>query len=179
MLTDISPRMLAARLKAGDITLIDVRERDERAREHIAGTVSLPLSDLERGHVDVVPHGAVAFHCRSGMRTGANCARLAAHVEGEAFMLTGGLDAWKKDGLPVVSDAAAPLELQRQVQIAIGTLLVLGAVLAVLVHPAFVAVSAVMGLGLLNAGITGWCGLAKLMALAPWNRPQARLQPAS
>jgi rhodanese-related sulfurtransferase len=179
MLTDISPRTLAARLKAGDISLIDVREADERAREHIAGTISLPLSDLERGHVDVVPRGAVAFHCKSGMRTGANCGRLAAHVEGEAFMLTGGLDAWKKDGLPVVADISAPLELQRQVQIAIGALLVLGATLATLVHPGFVALSAIMGLGLLNAGITGWCGLAKLIALAPWNRPQTVLQPAA
>jgi hypothetical protein len=27
-----------------------------------------------------------------------------------------------------------------------------------------------MGLGLINAGATGWCGMAMLLAKMPWNR---------
>jgi hypothetical protein len=26
------------------------------------------------------------------------------------------------------------------------------------------------GLGLINAGVTGWCGMAMLLAKMPWNR---------
>ena len=50
-LTPIDAQALARRLKAGELTLIDIREPDEFAREHINGAVSLPLSRLEAGHV--------------------------------------------------------------------------------------------------------------------------------
>jgi rhodanese-related sulfurtransferase len=101
MLTPIDPKTLAARLKAGQATLIDIREPDEYAREHIVGAVSVPLSSLERGRLNVEPQGDVVFHCKSGMRTNANCARLAAHVDGTAFVLDGGIEAWKQAGLGV------------------------------------------------------------------------------
>lgn len=100
-LTPIDAQTLAARLKAGQTTLIDIREPDEFALEHIVGAVSVPLSSLERGRLNVEPQGEVVFHCKSGMRTNANCARLASHVDGEAFVLDGGIEAWKKAGLGV------------------------------------------------------------------------------
>jgi rhodanese-related sulfurtransferase len=172
-LTPIDPKTLAQRLAQGGITLVDIREPDEYAREHIASALSLPLSALETGKLDVEPGRAVVFTCRTGMRTGANCDRLAAHVGGKAFVLEGGLDAWKKAGLSIAADRKAPLEIQRQVQIGAGALALLGAVLAATVHPAFIALSGVVGLGLLQAGLTGWCGMAKLLSLAPWNRRAA------
>jgi rhodanese-related sulfurtransferase len=170
MLTPINAADLDARLRAGTISLIDIREPDERARERIAGTISLPLSRLETGHIDVIPRGAVAFHCRSGMRTASQCGRLATHVQGEGFVLEGGLESWKAAGLAVEATAGAPMELQRQVHLTIGTLVVVFSLLAAFVDLRFLVVPAIMGLGLMNAGLTGWCGLAKLMALAPWNR---------
>ena len=100
-LTPIDAKTLAARLKAGQATLIDIREPDEFALEHIVGAVSVPLSSLERGRLNVEPQGDVVFHCKSGMRTNANCARLASHVDGAAFVLDGGIEAWKKAGLSV------------------------------------------------------------------------------
>jgi rhodanese-related sulfurtransferase len=173
-LTPIDPKTLRDRLKAGDITLIDIREPDEFAREHIAAAQSVPLSTMEKGRFAVTPQAAVVFHCKSGMRTNSNCARLAAHVDGEAFMLEGGLDAWKQAGLPIATDAKAPLELNRQVQIVIGTLMLTGVALTLLVEPAFIALPAFLGAGLLFAGVSGWCGMAHLIALAPWNRRAAR-----
>lgn len=100
-LTPIDAKSLAARLKAGEATLIDIREPNEYAQEHIAGAVSVPLSSLERGRLNVEPQGDVVFHCNSGMRTKTNCARLAAHVDGAAFVLEGGIEAWKQAGLSV------------------------------------------------------------------------------
>jgi rhodanese-related sulfurtransferase len=172
-LTAINPETLAARIKARAATLIDIREPDEYAREHINGAVSLPLSRLEEGKLTLETHGDVVFHCKSGMRTNSNCARLAGHVDGEAFMLEGGLEAWKRAGLPVRTNERAPLELNRQVQIAAGGLALIGTLAGVFVHPAYLIVPAAIGAGLTFAGVTGWCGLAHLLALAPWNKRAA------
>jgi hypothetical protein len=60
----------------------------------------------------------------------------------------------------------------RQVQIAAGSLVLLGLALAAFVSPAWAALSAFIGAGLLFAGISGWCGMARLLALMPWNRPR-------
>ncbi len=172
-LTPIDPTSLAARLKDGRATLIDIREPDEFAREHIPGARSLPLSTLEAGHLDLEPRGDVVFHCKSGMRTNSNCARLAGHVDGQAFMLGGGLDAWKAAGLPVRTDRKAPLELNRQVQITIGLLMLIGIALSVFVARGFIIVPALLGAGLTMAGLTGWCGMANLLTVMPWNRRAA------
>ena len=169
-LTPMDAATLADRLKRGDVTVVDIREPDEFAREHIAGAVSVPLSTLERGRLDVAPRGDVVFQCKSGMRTGANCDRLAAAVEGPAYVLTGGLDAWKQSGGRVTAHAGAPLEINRQVQIAIGVFMLLGAALAAFVAPVFLILPAALGAGLLMAGVTGWCGMAHLIAAMPWNR---------
>jgi rhodanese-related sulfurtransferase len=169
-LAPIDAPTLRQKLKSGEVTLIDIREPDEFAREHIAGARSVPLSTMEGGHFAVAPQGTVVFHCKSGMRTNSNCARLAAHVEGGAFMLDGGLEGWKKAGLPVTTDAKAPLELNRQVQITIGLLMLIGVALTLLVDRGFIVLPGILGAGLLFAGVSGWCGMAHLIALAPWNR---------
>jgi hypothetical protein len=59
----------------------------------------------------------------------------------------------------------------RQVQIEAGSLVLLGIVLGVWVAPAFLGLSAFVGAGLAFAGLSGWCGVARLLALMPWNRP--------
>ena len=46
----------------------------------------------------------------------------------------------------------------------------LGVLLGLLVHPGFFAVAAFVGAGLTLAGATGFCGMARLLAFAPWNR---------
>lgn len=173
-LSPLNPKTLRTRLAAGDITLVDIREADEFAREHIAGAVSVPLSRLEQGHLGLDPRGDVVFTCRTGMRTGANCERLAARIDRPAFVLEGGINAWKQAGLPVKTDAKAPLEIMRQVQITAGALVLAGVILAQTVHPAFIGLSAFIGAGLVFAGASGWCGMAKVLAIAPWNRRTAQ-----
>ena len=161
----------AAKLIHDGAVLVDIREADERAREKIAGTAHLPLSRL-----DAVSPGwegkRVIFHCRSGARTVGNAPRLAATLgaDCEAFILDGGIDAWKKAGLPVEADRRQPLELQRQVQIGAGSLAFFGTILGLVVSPWFFAVPLFVGAGLMTAGITGFCGMARLLIHAPWNR---------
>jgi rhodanese-related sulfurtransferase len=169
-LTPLNPNDVAERLAAGRVVLVDIREADEFARRHIKGALSQPLSQFERAQLRAEPAKEVVFTCRSGMRTHANCDRLAARVAGEAFLLAGGVDAWEAAGLPVELDASASMELMRQVQIIAGSLVLLGVTLGVYVHPAFLLISTMMGAGLTFAGVTGYCGMAHLLAHAPWNR---------
>jgi rhodanese-related sulfurtransferase len=112
------------------------------------------------------------FYCRSGARTQANARRLAAAGSCEAYALAGGIDGWKKAGLPVAFDRRKPIELIRQVQIAAGSLVLLGLILS-LISPAFILLSGFVGAGLVVAGATGFCGMARLLAAMPWNRHAA------
>ena len=157
--------------------LVDIRETDEHAREHVPGARSIPL--LRLAEVDAPTGKAVIFHCRSGARTAANAARLAAAAACDAYILEGGLEAWKKAGLSVAVDKRQPIEIMRQVQIVAGSLVLLGVVLGVWVAPAFFGLSAFVGAGLAFAGVTGWCGMAKILAVMPWNRPAARTPDAA
>ena len=175
-LTPITPAGAYQRLTAGTAVLIDIREADEYAHVHIAGAHSHPLSGWDSPHLTVAadaPDTDIIFTCRSGMRTAGACDRLAARVHGRAHVLDGGVDAWARAGLPVVRDARAPLEIMRQVQIAAGLLILTGVLLGTFMAPAWFGLSAFVGAGLLFAGVTGFCGMARLLMLAPWNRRAA------
>ncbi len=162
----------ARRLLDSGALLVDIREADEHARENIPGAQHLPLSKLHEADLDVHQGRPVIFHCRSGVRTQANALRLAAKLGEtcEAFIIEGGLDAWRKAGLPVVSDRHQPLELQRQVQIGAGSLAFVGTLLGLFVSSWFFAVPAFVSAGLITAGVTGFCGMARILMRAPWNR---------
>jgi rhodanese-related sulfurtransferase len=168
-LSPLAPSRVAERLNEGRAVLVDIREPDEFARRHIRGALSRPLSAFEAGRLSIASRTQVIFACRTGMRTAANCDRLADSVDGEAFVLEGGVDGWAAADLPLEQDRKAPLELMRQVQIAAGVLVLAGVALGVLVHPAFLGLSAFVGAGLTTAGVTGFCGMARLLQRAPWN----------
>lgn len=167
-LPTITPAQAKALLDEG-ARLIDIRDADEHRRQSIPGADNMPLSTLE----PVSGHPAIIWHCRSGMRTGANADRLAAASHCPGYLLEGGIDGWRSAGLPVKTDAKAPLEIMRQVQMIAGLLILSGVVLSLTVAQGFVALSAFVGAGLFMAGATGWCGMAKLLGLMPWNRRAA------
>lgn len=168
-LPSISP-LDAKQLLDEGATLVDIRGTDERAREHIAGSHHGPLAQM----TDFAGVGApIIFHCRSGMRTASNAARLREAAPCEAYILSGGIDAWKKAGLPVVTDKSQPIELSRQVMIAAGCLVLLFVLLGAFVAPGFYVLAGLVGAGLVFGGTTGWCGMAKLLAVMPWNRSAA------
>ncbi|MBH0239435.1 rhodanese family protein [Methylobrevis albus] len=161
----------AEALVAKGATLVDIRDRDEHARENIPGAVNRPVAALSDA---AITGDCVIFHCRSGNRTSVNAATLKAAVaEGRAYILEGGIEGWKDAGLPVRRDRSQPIEIMRQVQIGAGSLVFIGVMLGLFVAPGFFAIPAFIGAGLTFAGITGWCGMAKVLALMPWNRRAA------
>jgi rhodanese-related sulfurtransferase len=169
----LRPDDVAERLSEGRAILVDIREPDEFARRRARGALSRPLSDLAAKGLGMPDAREVIFTCRSGLRTHANGARLAAACGRRAYVLEGGLDAWAAAGLELEVDPAAPLEMMRQVQIVAGLLVLIGVALGLLVSPWFLGLSAFVGAGLTLAGATGFCGMARLLALAPWNRRAA------
>lgn len=169
-LRKLSPQDVQASLAAGRAVLVDIREADEFARAHVSGARSQPLSAWEQAHLTVDPGDDVIFTCRTGMRTAGACDRLAARVEGPAYVLDGGLDAWVRAGLPIEQSRNAPLEINRQVQITAGLLVLAGVILGFLVGPGWFGVSAFVGAGLTFAGLTGTCAMGRLLMLAPWNQ---------
>jgi len=151
--------------------LIDIRGADEHAREHIPDAINVPLDRISDLPGDGRP---IVFHCKSGMRTSANAKQLSAAAGGApAYILEGGIDAWRHAGQLTVTDRSQPLEIMRQFQITAGALVLTGVVLGLFAAPGFFGLSAFVGAGLMFAGATGWCGMANLLRVMPWNRSRA------
>jgi rhodanese-related sulfurtransferase len=170
-LPHISPSDAKALIDRGAI-MIDIRDINEHARERIAQAMNMPLPKLSGSSVGK-EQTAVVFHCKTGHRTTMNTAILAKAAKAEAFILDGGIEAWKRAGLPVVQDRKLPIEMNRQVHIAAGGLVLLGAIAGYAVSPGFHALSGAAGAGLMFAGFSGTCTLAHLLKFMPWNRVTA------
>lgn len=102
---DIDTTQTLRAQRDGSADVIDVRELDEWAAGHVDGTHHVPLGELDPSALD--PRRAVITICRSGGRSGK-----AAHRLGEAgftvWSMTGGLNAWDEQGLPLVRDDGTP-----------------------------------------------------------------------
>jgi rhodanese-related sulfurtransferase len=119
---------------------------------------------LNRQSADVV-----IFYCQSGHRTTTQQQRLTALAQGEAYIVEGGLNAWKRAGLPV-DRGTGPISIMRQVQIVAGSLALLGTLLGALVSSWFYLLPGFIGAGLMFAGFSGTCALACVLQRLPWNR---------
>jgi rhodanese-related sulfurtransferase len=81
----IDPTTLKRRLDEASAVLIDIRDPDEYAREHIGGARLVPLAAWDGHDLDAEAGKAVVFTCRSGNRTTANAVRLFARGLPEAY----------------------------------------------------------------------------------------------
>jgi rhodanese-related sulfurtransferase len=170
----ISPQKLHERMAAGEnVDLIDVRTPVEFREVHAEGARNLPLDSLHPADVTKQRNGSadqpLFVICRSGNRASKACEKLVAAGFANVVNVEGGTQAWDEAGLPVNRGKKA-ISLERQVRIAAGFLVLVGAVLALTVHPYFAALSGIIGAGLMFAGITDTCGMAMILARMPWNQ---------
>ena len=168
----LAPADLHRRLLAGErLQLVDVREAVEFAGLRIGLADLLPLAELERRAGELERDKPVVCICRSGQRSTQAARKLAALGFPVVSQLEGGLMAWEQAGLPLERDARAPWALDRQVRFAAGLLVLLGLAMSLAWRPA-IALAWLVGAGLVFSAITDWCGMALLLAKAPWNRTQ-------
>lgn len=171
MIASISPQRLAEIAGTrGEVTLIDVRTPAEFREMHVPFAQSWPLDRLTAEEIrEHFPNSQTLYViCRSGSRGEQACAKLD-KAGLQVVNVEGGTLAWESAGLPVLRGKKT-ISLERQVRIAAGSLVFLGAVLGYFVHPAFIGLSAFVGAGLIFAGVTDTCGMAMCLARMPWNQ---------
>ena len=155
-----------------DVRLLDVRTPAEYETVHIRGAYNVPLDLLgEHGpEIRATVAEPVVLICQSGQRARKAEAALRAAGMPNLHVLDGGISAWSAAGQPVMRGAER-LSLERQVRIVSGGLAALGGLLALTVNPLFAILPALVGSGLVFAGITNTCAMAMLLARLPYNRP--------
>jgi rhodanese-related sulfurtransferase len=174
MVASVSPKRVAELRDSGaKIDLIDVRTPLEFRQVHVDFARNVPLDRLtveaaNRGRVSPASEPLYVI-CRSGGRGKQACEKLSA-AGLNVVNVEGGTQAWDQAGLPVVRGETKVISLERQVRIAAGTLVVIGAALGAFVHPYWIGLAAFVGAGLIFAGITDTCGMGLMLAKMPWNR---------
>lgn len=170
----IKPQDLAELCKNGQkIDLIDVRTPVEYREIHVEFARNVPLDQLDAAELMQARHGSadesLYVICRSGSRGQQACEKFFKAGFSSVVNVEGGTMACVEAGLPVVRGKKA-ISLERQVRIAAGSLVLLGATLGWFIHPAFIGLSAFVGAGLVFAGITDTCGMGMILARMPWNQ---------
>lgn len=171
MTETISAAELASELNNSlELQVIDVRSPSEFASGHIPGATNFPMDELEARSGDLKRVASIVLVCQGGAR--ASMARqLLAERGGKLRVLAGGTKSWIDAGLPVVASVKSRWSLERQVRVIAGSLVLLGVVLAVAGYANWIYLALVVGGGLVFAGLTDFCAMARLLALLPWNRP--------
>ena len=96
----VTPERAAELVNEGAV-LIDIREAGEYASENIPGARHHALSQIDAQHPVRAGDTVLIFHCKSGARTNMNAQKLAASAgKCEVYLLGGGIEAWKRAGLP-------------------------------------------------------------------------------
>lgn len=111
--TDSTPAIdvpaLARKLRAGEVTLLDVRERDEWEEGHVAGSLHVPYHDLRKGagaRVVAVANGKpLAVACSAGNRSSIAVSLLEREgVEGLLHVTGGGIADLAQHGVVLVEE---------------------------------------------------------------------------
>ncbi len=104
----VDRKELAARLKRGEVLVLDVRPPAEYAAGHIAGARPVPITELRR-HLRALPSdGEVIAYCRGPYCVYADDAVRELNRKGfRARRLIDGFPEWKRAGLPVAAGNGA------------------------------------------------------------------------
>lgn len=162
--------------QTADMCIMDVRTIAEVKASALPNCLHLPLHELtpERLHEEIEKSGkngqCIYLLCQSGKRAEMAADQLSGKVDAELIVIDGGLNAVQQSNIPLQKNTNTTISLERQVRIAAGSLIVLGAILGTWFHPGFYGLSAFVGAGLVFAGITDTCMMGMLIARMPWNK---------
>ena len=166
----ITANELKKKLDKDEVLLIDVREPAEYRSQYIDGAYLIPLGEISIEKLPFITK-PIIIYCRSGKRSADACIKLlTTNSDLDVAFLEGGIIAWSQDGFNVKKLGSNILPLERQTQIAAGFIAFFGTILGTVINPLFYILPGFISAGLIFAGLSGWCGMAKLLARMPWNR---------
>ncbi|WCO66327.1 rhodanese-like domain-containing protein [Iamia majanohamensis] len=153
-----------------DCRLIDVRSPAEFEAAHIPGSYNVPLGALDEHAAELsrnldVP---VVLVCRSGTRAGNAGRTLAAAGMAQVHVLDGGMQRWD-DGQRPVRRGASRWDLERQVRLVAGSL-VLAGIVGSTKAPRLKYLSGAIGAGLTFAAVSNTCTMGALLSRLPYNQ---------
>ena len=96
---------LLKRSRAGAVTILDVRPRDEFALAHVAGAINVPVEDLERRMAELDPSIEIVAYCRGPYCVFSYEAVCLLRARGFRIRrLEDGLPEWQAAGLPIETE---------------------------------------------------------------------------
>jgi glyoxylase-like metal-dependent hydrolase (beta-lactamase superfamily II)/rhodanese-related sulfurtransferase len=172
----VSTLQLAEIARATRICLVDVRTPEEFAALRITGSLNVPFDrfDPEALKSQIGVDSPIYCVCQTGTRSLLAAQALGAAGFSRVVHVDGGINAWVATGLPAESSGRRTISLERQIRIATGALVLIGVLAGLLIHPAGYGLAALVGTGLVYAGLTNLCGMSLLLSRMPWNAPQAK-----
>ncbi|MEW1893707.1 rhodanese-like domain-containing protein [Streptomyces sp. IBSBF 3010] len=165
----------AVRERLHTLVVIDVRSPGEYAGGHLPGAHNIPLDDLAQALPtlrETADRRDLLVVCASGARSQKAGDTLTSNGI-PAASLEGGTAAWASEGGELhrpATPAAAKWAMDRQVRLTAGSLVLLGLLLGVLIHPAFQLISVGVAAGLVYSALSNSCAMAELLGKLPYNR---------
>lgn len=99
---------LLARARSGDVTILDVRPREEYLAGHIPGALSIPFEELEELLAHLPSEADIVAYCRGPYCLLAPQSVTLLRIHGHsARRLADGLPEWRLAGLPIATGPAA------------------------------------------------------------------------
>lgn len=170
--TDVSPQTLREwMVQHQDLVVIDVRSAAEFESLHIKGSYNVPLNLLSEHTEDLVSRlgERVVLVCHSGVRAEQARRRLATVGLESAYVLEGGASGFADAGGDVVRGASR-WDLERQVRLVAGSLVLTGLVGGKFVSPKLRTVAGIIGTGLTFSAATNTCAMGKALSAMPWTK---------
>lgn len=154
-----------------DLVVIDVRSAAEFESMHIRGSYNVPLPLLAEHTEELAARlgSRVVLVCQSGARAEQARQRLAGAGIGSAYVLSGGAPGFAAAGGEVVRGKAR-WDLERQVRLVAGSLVVLGLAGGRFVSPKVRLLAGAIGAGLTFSAATNTCAMGQAISAMPWNQ---------
>lgn len=169
-ITMLQPNDAQAMVRDGKGAFIDIRTVSEALSEHLDGSLFLPFDLISRERLDGLGVGEKTpiLVCRSGSRA-KQAAEALADDGSDVAVLDGGLNNWKEKNLSFRSGRKT-IPLERQVLIGAGSMILLFTLLGMFASQAFFYLAIFMSCGMIFAGVSGACGMARVLVMMPWNK---------
>ncbi|MFA5841421.1 MAG: rhodanese-like domain-containing protein [Candidatus Paceibacterota bacterium] len=101
---NLTPLEAEEKIKAGGISVLDVRTPEEYAEGHIGGSLNMDVSEpsFAQGISVLDKNKEYLVYCRSGGRSSTAQEIMAKASFRNVYNLSGGIIAWNRRGLPII-----------------------------------------------------------------------------